>query len=167
MYKIKREWRLAPIASLILSIVIALSAGFIGSLFTTPSISTWYATLIKPTLNPPAWIFGPVWTALFILMGIAAFLVWRQGLKQQKVRAALCVYGFQLVLNVFWSILFFGLQRPDLAFIEIIALWLAIAWTISSFYKVSRAGAYLLVPYILWVSFAIYLNYTIWQLNAS
>ena len=153
------------ILKLVIAIVISELAGVLGSLFTMPSIPTWYATLIKPALNPPSWVFGPVWTMLFILMGIAAFLVWKRGLNRKDVKIALIVFIGQLALNALWSIIFFGLHNPGIAFIEIIFLWLAILATIIVFSKISRPAAWLLLPYIIWVSFAAYLNYSIRILN--
>lgn len=152
-------------AKLIVAIVICELAGVIGNIFTISAIPTWYSTLIKPVLNPPSWIFGPVWTTLYLLMGIAVFLVWQKGWDRKDVRKALAVFGFQLVLNAVWSIIFFGLHSPLSALIDIAFMWLAIIWTMSFFYKISRPALWLLVPYILWVSFAMYLNYSIWILN--
>lgn len=157
--------KLRDILKLIIAVLIVELAGVIGSFFTAPSISSWYPTLTKPALNPPNWIFAPVWTTLYALMGVAAFLIWRHGLRQRKIRVALAIFSFQLILNVVWSIIFFGFQNPFLALIEIIILWLAIVWTILVFYKISRLAACLLMPYIIWVSFAAYLNYSIWLLN--
>lgn len=155
---------------LIAAILITESAGIIGSLFTAPAISGWYTGLIKPALNPPSWIFGPVWTTLFALMGIAVFLVWSSYAKASEdkkkgIKIALALFGIQLVLNTLWSILFFGMQSPGAALIEIVLLWVSILATIIAFYKISKPAAWLLVPYILWVSFASYLNYVIWTLN--
>lgn len=160
---------------LIIAIGVSELAGAVGSFFTTPSISGWYANLARPEFAPPNWIFAPVWTTLFALMGIAAGLVWikidsrfRENDKEgsnKKVKIALGIFIGQLVLNTLWSIIFFGLHSPAGAFIEIIFLWLAILATIISFAKVSRAASWLLLPYILWVSFAAYLNYAIWILN--
>ena len=150
---------------LIITIVVSELAGIIGSVFTTPSIPSWYAGIVKPTLNPPAWVFGPVWTTLFALMGIAAFLVWKKGLDRKGVKIALGIFLGQLVLNALWSIIFFGLHSPGGALFEMIFLWLAILATIIVFAKISKPAAWLLVPYILWVSFAMYLNYAIWALN--
>ena len=155
---------------LIIAIVVSELAGIIGSVFTTPSIAGWYAGIVKPALNPPAWVFGPVWTTLFALMGIAAFIVWSSYAKatedkKKGIRLALILFGIQLVLNTLWSIIFFGLHSPGGALIEIIFLWLAILATIVTFYKISKPAAWLLLPYILWVSFAMYLNYAIWALN--
>ena len=150
---------------LIIAILISELAGSIGSLFTFPSITGWYTTLAKPELAPPNWVFGPVWTTLFALMGIASFIVWRKGWSHKKVRVALTFFVIQLILNTFWSIIFFGMHNPGGAFIEIIFLWFAILATLISFYKISKGAGYLLVPYLLWVSFAAYLNYSIWMLN--
>lgn len=152
-------------SKLVIAIVGSELAGIIGSVFTAPAIAGWYTTIAKPELNPPAWVFGPVWTTLFALMGIAAFLVWKQGLERRDVRIALGIFVGQLALNTVWSILFFGLQNPGAAFIEIVILWFAILATIVAFARISRPAAWLLVPYILWVSFASYLNFSIWMLN--
>jgi tryptophan-rich sensory protein len=145
--------------------VVCQLAGIIGSVFTASSVSTWYTALQKPSLNPPSWVFGPVWTTLFVLMGIAAYLIYENGFKKKNVRIALSVFAVQLVLNTLWSILFFGLQNPGLALVEIAFLWLSILSCIVLFYKINKTAAYLLIPYIVWVSFASYLNYTLWILN--
>lgn len=150
---------------LLISIIICESAGIIGSIFTSSSIPTWYAGIAKPIFSPPNWVFGPVWTTLFALMGIALFLVWRKGFDKKEVRMAVLVFGLQLALNISWSIIFFGLENPGLAFAEIIFLWISIVATIISFYKIDKTAGYLLIPYILWVSFAAFLNYSIWVLN--
>ncbi len=158
------------IFKLIIAIAISELAGIIGSVFTTPSVTGWYAGITKPAINPPAWVFGPVWTTLFALMGIAAFLIWSSYAKasedkKKTIKIGLALFGMQLVFNTLWSIIFFGLQSPRGALVEIVFLWLAIAATIVTFAKVSKLAAWLLVPYILWVSFAAYLNYSIWILN--
>jgi len=155
---------------LIIAIVVSELAGIIGSVFTSPSIDGWYAGIVKPAINPPAWVFGPVWTTLFALMGIAAFLIWSSYAKASEdkkkgVKLALILFGIQLVLNTLWSIIFFGLQSPGGALIEIIFLWIAILATIIAFAKISKLAAWFLVPYIAWVSFAMYLNYSIYALN--
>ncbi len=150
---------------LALAIVLSELAGMIGAVFTAPSVAGWYVGIAKPAFNPPSWIFGPVWTTLFALMGIAAFLVWRKGLKRRDVKIALTIFAVQLVLNTLWSIIFFGLQNPGGALVEIAFLWLAIVASSSAFARISKPAAWLLAPYILWVSFAAYLNYTIWILN--
>lgn len=141
--------------------------GIIGAVVTAFSVTTWYPTLIKSPLNPPGWVFAPVWTILFLFMGIAAYYVWDKGWKNKNVKIALAIFMGQLVLNLLWSILFFGFHRPDLAFIEICVLWLAILATIISFNKISKLAAILLIPYLLWVSFAAYLNFSIWQINQN
>jgi translocator protein len=147
------------------AIVVCLSAGLIGSVFTSTSLATWYGIIEKPVLNPPSWIFGPVWTILYIMMGISVYLVWRLGLEKKGVRFALKIFGLQLLHNVLWSLLFFGMQNPALALVDIVLLWFTILWSIQLFYRLSRPASYLLIPYISWVSFAIYLNYSIWILN--
>jgi len=156
---------MSKMIKLALSILACLVAGFIGSAATMPSIPTWYASLQKPAFNPPNWIFAPVWTTLFIMMGVAAFLVWDKGLENKKVRISLAIFGLQLLLNVLWSMLFFGLQSPLYAFIDILVLWASILATMIYFYRISAAAAYLLIPYILWVSFASALNLSIVILN--
>ncbi len=158
--------RLIEVLRFIVSVAICQAAGFIGSIFTTPAIPTWYAALRKPAFNPPNWLFGPVWTILFLLMGIALFLVWRRPLSEPKVKTALALFAVQLALNVLWSILFFGLRSPLAGFTEILVLWVFILLTIISFYRVSTLAGVLLIPYILWVSFAAILNYHLWRLNA-
>ncbi|HCC22133.1 TspO protein [Candidatus Uhrbacteria bacterium RIFOXYC2_FULL_47_19] len=157
--------KLNNILKLIIAITVSQLAGVVGSFFTIPSVPTWYAGIVKPALNPPAWLFGPVWTTLFVLMGVAAFLVWNKGLDRKGVKIALGIFLGQLVLNTIWSIVFFGLHSPGGALTEIIFLWLAILATIIAFAKISKPAAWLLLPYILWVSFAAYLNYSIWILN--
>jgi len=155
------------IGKILLAIVICELAGMIGAIFTTPSIPTWYAGITKPTFSPPNWIFAPVWTTLFALMGIAAYLVYEKGTNKKVVKVALGIFAIQLVLNIKWSLIFFGMHNPGYAFIEIIFLWLAILLTIIAFFKISKPAAYLLIPYILWVSFASFLNFSIWQLNSQ
>jgi len=149
-------------AKLIASILICQMAGFVGSIFTASSIPTWYADLQKPTFSPPNWLFGPVWIILYTLMGISLYLVFN---KKKNIKTPLILFAVQLILNSIWSILFFGLQNPFYAFIEIIILWIAILLTIISFYKVSKNASLLLLPYIIWVSVATILNYYIWVLN--
>ncbi|MBN2198196.1 tryptophan-rich sensory protein [Candidatus Wolfebacteria bacterium] len=156
---------------LIIAIIVCQLAGIIGSFFTVSAIPGWYNGITKSALNPPAWVFGPAWITLYFLMGISAFLIWLsygkeiEEAKKKIIKKALTIFIFQLILNATWSIIFFGLQNPFLALMEIILLWLAILWIIIYFYKISRLAGLLLLPYILWVSFAIYLNYSIWVLN--
>ena len=153
------------ITKLIVSILICQLAGFIGSIFTAPSISTWYATLKKPAFNPPNWLFAPVWTTLFFLMGISLYLIWSRGFEDEKIKSAIIIFSVQLILNILWSFLFFGLKSPFLAFLEIILLWFAILVNIIKFYNISKTTGLLLLPYILWVSFAAILNFFIYRLN--
>jgi len=150
---------------LILSILVCELIGISGSFFTIASISTWYRTLNKPFFSPPNWIFGPVWAILYLMMGISAYLIWAEGLKKKKVKEALLFFAVQLILNFSWSLIFFGLQLPFSAFINIVTLWLAILATILRFNKISKTAGYLLIPYILWVSFASVLNLAIVILN--
>jgi benzodiazapine receptor len=157
--------RVRDIVRLIVSIVVSQLAGSLGAIFTTPAIPTWYASLNKPAFSPPNWVFFPVWTTLYTLMGIAAFLVWRKGLDQRRVRAALTIFAVQLILNVAWSVIFFGLYSLFGAVIAIILLWIAILANIVAFWRISKAAGALLIPYILWVSFAGILNVSVWMLN--
>lgn len=149
----------------IAAILICQFAGIIGSLFTFSAIPTWYATLNKPFISPPNWVFGPVWTTLYTLMGISAYLIWQKGIQKKQVKDALRTFGEQLVLNALWSILFFGLKNPLLAFVEILFLWILIVATMVKFYRLNKWAAYLLIPYLLWVSFASILNGAIVVLN--
>ncbi len=153
------------ILKLVISLVICQFAGFIGSVFTSPSIPTWYATLNKPFFTPPNWLFAPVWTTLFILMGVSLFLVWRRSLESREVNTSIGIFIFQLILNTLWSIVFFGLRSPIAGLIVISILWIAILLTILKFYRISRTAGAILVPYILWVSFAAVLNIAIFTLN--
>lgn len=154
------------ILRLLVSIIICQAVGILGSLVTFPAISGWYQTLNKPAFNPPNWIFGPVWTILFLLMGISLYLVWRKEKNNKNVKVALVFFATQLGFNFLWSFLFFGFQSPVAAFIDIIILWVFILLTIIKFWKISKLAAYLLLPYILWVSFAAILNLFIVVLNS-
>jgi tryptophan-rich sensory protein len=149
----------------VISIFLCQMAGVIGGLFTASSVDTWYATLTKPSFNPPNWLFSPVWITLYGLMGIALFLVWRKGFQTQGVRGAIFFFGVQLALNTMWSMLFVGLKMPFVAFIEILILWAFVGITLLKFRKISRWGGYLLLPYLLWVGFAAVLNFFLWYLN--
>lgn len=154
------------ILRLIAACAISLSAGAIGSLAVgRGGFQSWYAAIEKPSFTPPAWVFGPVWTTLYILMGVAAFLVWRRGLGSRAVRAALGWFLGQLVLNAVWSPVFFGWHRIGLAMVVVVLLWAAIVVTMYRFSRVSGVAAALLAPYLLWVSFAAVLNASIWWLN--
>lgn len=139
--------------------------GILGTPFTISAIPTWYAALNKPFFSPPNWIFGPVWTVLYLLMGVSVFMIWSKGLGKKGVKKALSYFLIQLLLNFIWSILFFGLHSPVLALIDIILLWVTILFTIIHFAKILKPAAYLLIPYIFWVSFAALLNLSIVILN--
>ena len=150
---------------ILIAVIVCLGIGFFSSFATQSSIDTWYESLNKPFFNPPDWIFGPVWTVLYILMGIAAGLVWSKGFYHKWVQTALYHFIFQLLFNGLWSIVFFGFQSPGFAFLNILVLLVLIILTIKWFKVVSKKAAYLLYPYLLWVSFAAVLNFSIWQLN--
>jgi benzodiazapine receptor len=154
----------SPIKILI-AVVGTVAIGSASGLITADAINTWYAGINKPSFNPPNWIFGPVWTLLYILMGVAAGLVWSSTAEATVKRRALAAYILQLGLNALWSILFFGLRSPQLALTEIVLLWIAIVWCMRLFEPIQRTAAYLLVPYLLWVSFASVLNGAIVWLN--
>jgi len=157
--------KLTDIVKLVISIIACQCAGLIGSIFTTAAIPTWYATLQKPPFTPPNWLFAPAWATLYLLMGISAFIIWRRGLGNPQVKRALFLFVIQLVLNTLWSVVFFGFESPLYGVIVIAALWIAILFTILKFFKVSSMAAVLLLPYILWVTFAAVLNVSIWVLN--
>ena len=147
-------------------LVLCLGAGGLGAAATTPEIEGWYRTLSKPTWNPPNKVFGPVWTTLFILMAIAAWLVWKSaGFKAAAI--PLTLFAVQLLLNVTWSWIFFGMHQPGWAFVEIVILWLAIVTTTVAFFRCSKIAGWLLVPYLVWVTFAAVLNFAIWRLNVA
>jgi len=142
-----------------------LAASGIGSLATVRAIPTWYKGLVKPSFNPPDWLFGPAWTLLYLLMAVAAWLVWKQGIGAAGVRLALAVFLLQLILNTLWSVLFFGMRSPLAGLVHIVVLWLAIIATIVLFFRVSVPAGVLLLPYIGWVTFAAVLNAAIFRLN--
>ena len=153
------------IYKLIISIVTTLAVGGISGFFTSSSVNGWFKTLNKPSFNPPGWLFAPVWTVLYILIGIAFYIIWNSQVKTEKKYTAYTYYWLQLLLNFGWSFLFFFYKRPDLALIDIIVLFIMIASTIFSFRKISKPAAWLLVPYLCWVAFATALNFAIWKLN--
>jgi len=155
------SWLKAALA-LVAWLALCFSAASLGAVFTP---GEWYATLKKPSWNPPGWIFGPVWSALYTMMAVAAWLIWRRGGFAAQ-RRPLALFFTQLALNALWTPLFFGLHRPGIAFGEILLLWLAIAATLLAFRPVSRVAAWLIAPYLAWVSFAAILNYTLWRLNS-
>ncbi|HWR00157.1 MAG TPA: TspO/MBR family protein [Candidatus Methylomirabilis sp.] len=153
------------IGQLILAIGVCEFVGVIGSVFTFEAIPNWYSTLQKPALNPPSWVFAPAWTMLYALMGISVFLMYQKGWKRKEGKRALVIFGVQLFLNAIWSLIFFGLRLPGFALVDILLLWIAILVTIITFEKISKPAAWLLLPYLLWVSFAAYLNFAIFYLN--
>ena len=150
---------------LIVSIVGCEMVGILGTPFTTAAIPDWYSTLEKPVFAPPNWVFGPAWTLLYLLMGIAFFLVWKQGWKKKKVNIAAKYFLAQLALNYIWTPIFFGLRSPELGLLVILTLWILIILTMKKFYSLSRPAFYLLIPYLAWVSFATLLNGAIVLLN--
>ena len=153
------------ILKLVISVLVSLGAGGIGSLFTFKAIPTWYAGLKKPSYTPPNWAFGPVWTTLYILMGISVFLIWQKGLTTDGVSLAFTLFWIQLVLNALWSIIFFGMRSKGGGVITIVVLWFLILATMITSFRVSWWAGSLLIPYILWVTIASYLNIGIWLLN--
>ncbi|MBI5370136.1 tryptophan-rich sensory protein [Candidatus Uhrbacteria bacterium] len=161
----KWQWGSSKLITFVWFLVVSHAAGGIGALFTTAAVSGWYRTLVKPTFNPPASVFGPVWSLLYTLMAVSAYMVWRARSPASDKSRALRVFGLQLVLNALWSPIFFGLHRPDLAFGVLMALWFSIIWMIVAFAKCSKAAAWLLVPYVAWVTFALVLNFFLWTLN--
>lgn len=148
-----------------IAVLVCLTAGFLASVATQTSVGTWFLTLNKPSFNPPNWLFAPVWTVLYIMMGIAAGLVWNKGFHHKWVKTAMYHFVFQLLLNVSWSLVFFGLKEIFGALLIIIGLFVLLLFTIKWFKVVHTKAAYLLIPYSIWVSFACILNYSIWQLN--
>ena len=154
-----------PWLVLILFFAICLGVGGFGSFLTASSVRDWYPRLRKPAGTPPSWVFGPVWTALYVLMAISAWLVWLE--YHAGARPALLIFFAQLALNVAWSGIFFGSRLPGVAFAEIVLLWVAIGFNILIFYLLLPVSAYLLLPYWLWVTYAAYLNFGIWRLNRT
>jgi tryptophan-rich sensory protein len=153
------------VLKLIFAVLISEFAGLVGSLFTFPSIVGWYAGLRKPWFTPPNWLFGPVWVTLYFLMGVSLYLVWKKGIDRKGARRAVGMFCVQLALNALWSVLFFGLHSALYGLICIAALWVAILATMVAFYGVSKKAVVLLLPYILWVTVAMALNYYVWLLN--
>jgi len=155
------SWPLRLIISLSVPLLVGGTAGWA----TAQGVRDWYPALIKPPFNPPAWVFGPVWTLLYVLMGVAFFLVWRRVSVSATARGAMAGYGIQLFLNFVWSFLFFWAEAPGWALLEILLLWLALAWTVVRFFRESRWAGWLMMPYLAWVTFASVLNASIWFLN--
>jgi benzodiazapine receptor len=155
----------SSVLKLLATLAVVLTAGGIAALATTRATPTWYQTLKKPSFDPPEWLFGPAWTLLYLLMAVAAWLVWKQGIGAPGVKLALAVFLVQLILNALWSVFFFGLRSPLAGLVDIIALWLAILATTIFFFRISVPAGVLLLPYIAWVSFAAILNAAILRLN--
>jgi benzodiazapine receptor len=156
----------SDLLTLVAALAIPQIIGGLGAVATVSSVSTWYTKLHKPLWTPPSWVFGPAWTTLYLLMGLASWLVWRRKQRDDEpVRTEAALYGTQLGLNLLWSILFFGLQRVDLALVEIAVLWAAILATLVRFARVRPASGLLLVPYQAWTTFAAALNAAVWWLN--
>ena len=154
------------LVKILISVIICLGVGFMSSIATQTGVDGWYKTIVKPSFNPPNYIFGPVWTVLYIMMGIAAGLVWSRGTHHIWVKTALYHFVFQLLFNALWSLVFFGLEKPFWALIVILILFVLILLTIKWFKVVNKKAAYLLIPYALWVLFATVLNFEIWRLNS-
>ena len=158
--------KMQKILRIALVVTTCLVIGYLSGMVTRESITTWYPTLVKPVFNPPNWIFAPVWTLLYIMMGVAGGMVWnRMEFDEKNVKKAFLFFTIQLALNALWSYLFFGLHNPLLALVEIVLLWLMIFETYNQFKKIDKVAGYLLIPYIAWVSFAMVLNVSIWWLN--
>lgn len=153
------------IIKILIAVSICLLVGFLSSFATQSSVNDWYVALDKPSFNPPNWLFAPVWTVLYIMMGVAAGVVWGKGFHHIWVKTGLYHFGFQLLLNAMWSIVFFGLKEPFWGLVVILVLLIMIVLTIRWFKVVSKKAAWLMIPYLLWVSFATALNYKIWELN--
>jgi tryptophan-rich sensory protein len=158
---------MTPAIALVAALVLPQAVGFLGALSTVGAVRDWYPTLARPSFAPPTWVFGPVWTTLYVMMGVASWLVWRQGLARPEARSALTVYAVQLAFNLAWPWLFFGLRQPFLALLEIVVLLVLIGVTAWRFAPLSRAAAVLMVPYGSWVAFASALNAGFWWLNRS
>jgi len=150
---------------LLISVIGCEIVGVLGTPFTIPAIPAWYASLNKPFFAPPNWVFGPVWTLLYFLMGLAFYLIWKQGFNKRRVRTACLFFLAQLGLNFIWSPIFFGLRAPQLGLLVIVAMWVFIVMTMKQFYPLSKPAFYLLIPYLLWVSFATLLNAALVVLN--
>ena len=153
------------IGRLICSVSVCILTGFLGSFATRNSITTWYAQLSRPSFTPPDWTFGVVWPVLYVMMGISAFQIWNVGFDRRQVKVALGVFTLQLILNGLWTLIFFRLHLIGLALVEMVMMWVAILMTILAFWRLSRLAALLLLPYILWVSFAVVLNAGLFLLN--
>ncbi|MBU0686843.1 MAG: tryptophan-rich sensory protein [Candidatus Margulisbacteria bacterium] len=157
--------KIKNIITILVWIIIAFIPGAFGALFTAPNIQSWYITLNQPVFTPPSWLFGPVWTLLYISMGVAATLIWEKRKENKMVKAALVIFFAQLFINGLWSMIFFGQHQILQALFQIILLWFLILATIIKFYQINTLAGLILIPYLLWVSFAALLNYSFWTLN--
>lgn len=157
--------RVASLLRLLVAVALPLAVGILGAFATVDSVRDWYPSLVRPSFAPPSWVFGPVWTTLYVMMGVASWMVWRTGAGTPEVRGALVIYGVQLALNFAWSPLFFGLRQPALALVDIVLLLGLVAWTAVRFFRVSKPAGWLLIPYLGWVGFATALNAGFWWLN--
>lgn len=155
----------SALGRLVVCLLVPQLVGVTSGLLTAGAVRGWYVTLVRPSFTPPTWVFGPVWTLIYLIMGVAAFLVWQRGLATSLARLALGMFVAQLVLNWLWSLLFFGLRAPGVALLEIVLLWAAIAWCTVLFFRVRPVAGALLVPYLAWVTFATALNFEFWRLN--
>jgi translocator protein len=159
------SFSVSEIPKLIVSILAVFLAGAVGTVYTLKEITTWYVSLIKPSWTPPNWAFGPIWSTLYVLMGISLFLIWREGLERKDVKIAILVFAVQLVINVGWSIIFFATHNIIGGLVLVIILWISILINILVFYRISKPAAIILIPYLIWVTIAGYLNYTVFVLN--
>lgn len=150
---------------LVFSFGLVFATAVLGSSATGPNIATWYVLLKKPSFNPPNWVFGPVWTVLYVLMAIALYRVWRKGFKKPEVKSSVILFLVNLILNASWSIVFFGFKNITFSLIIIFVLWFVILKLIKEFKVIDKLAGKLLIPYILWVTFASVLNFSIWLLN--
>lgn len=155
----------ADVVKFIFSIMLCQIVGGVGAIFTSSSVSTWYPNLTKPAFTPPGWVFAPVWTILYLLMGLSLFLILVRGGERGKIIPALTIFAVQLALNGIWSYLFFGLRNPFYGFVEIVLLWIMILLTMLVFSKISKLSSMLLIPYLAWVTIAATLNFYLWRLN--
>lgn len=156
---------MSSFVKLVIAIALPVLIGGVSGFFTVSRVESWYQTIQKPSWNPPNWVFGPVWTTLYVMMGIALWLVWKEDTSRELKLIAGILFAAQLTLNFFWSFIFFRLELPGWAFAEILVMWVVILATIFAFAQVNKTAAWLLVPYISWVSFAAMLNFTIWRMN--
>ncbi|NLE65531.1 MAG: tryptophan-rich sensory protein [Elusimicrobia bacterium] len=150
---------------LVIALALPQAAGAVGGLFSAANVRTWYPTILKPSFTPPGWVFGPVWAMLYVMMGLALFLVWTSGEKGENVTPAVGIFGAHLFVNALWSVLFFGLKSPFWAFLDLIVLWFLVTALAVVFFRIRRLAGALLVPYWLWVSFAGVLNYVVLRMN--